>query len=160
VIGTGPVDTAALTRADGACPLVPFATVVADSGMRLARQVVISQSGRAVGCDFYADQNWVTSERLPGPDQPAVRILIRRYATPTSASNAMVIASRVDPNAHEADLAGGVRGISYRITFDPADHGDDWAYAFTLGSDLVAVDTVQDTELPARQIAGDLATRL
>lgn len=157
VVPTGPLDARPLSRADGLCPFLTESAAVTAVGMRMDRQAIISRGGKAVGCDFYADQAWAQSEHLPGPNQPVLEILSTRYASATIAYNAMVLASRAGTSAHQANLGNGQIGVSYRTQFDPADGGTDWAYVFSVGTLLITVLTAQNSsELNPREVASDL----
>ncbi len=159
---TGPVPSGPVSRADATCPLAGLNDVAADSGMRLKRTIVLSASGRTVGCDFYSDPAWAASEHLPGPNQPAISIRIMHYAATTSAYNAMMrTAQRSGSAAHSQNLSTSIKGVVYRTQFDPADGSQDWAYAFVAGADVVTVLTAQtDSELTASEIGQTVAPRL
>jgi hypothetical protein len=143
-----------ISHTDAACPLLDVTDAAGDSGMRLGRTVVLSASGRTVGCDFYSDPAWAASEHLPGPDQPAISIRITHYAATTPAYNAMMrTAERSGSSAHSQNLNAAIKGVLYRTTFDPADGNQDWAYAFADGADVVTILTAQtDSELTATEI--------
>jgi hypothetical protein len=141
-------------RRDAACPIVTRAAAVEHGGMRLDRQVVLTQAGRATGCDFYADQNWAASEHLPGPNQPAISVRVTRYAHATTAFNAMARIGQAGGSAHEVDLTGSRRGVAFRTRFDPADGAKDWAYVVAIGTSVLEVRTAQTaSELNAVEVA-------
>lgn len=146
---------------DGTCPLADQQTLADDIGMRLARTVVLSSAGATVGCSFYAlqDSPLATSERLPGPDQPAIQVTTARYASALDAHNAMVLGSRApNTNAQQARIATGLIGVAYQSAFYPADHGKDWTVAFTKGATMVLVQTVvTDPALTAISAATTIA---
>lgn len=150
VVPTTPLDTGAITHMDGACSLVPVSVAVTNGGMRLIRTVVLTQGGRVVGCDFYADPTFAASEHLPGPNQPAVSVRVARYATATTAFNAMARIGSAGGAAHEVNLSATVKGVAYRTRFDPSDGKTDWSYVYNIGTKVVTVLTAQS----ANELAG------
>jgi hypothetical protein len=118
--------------------------------MRLARVTVQRAGGKQVGCTFYAlqhptpecDASCLAGENLPGPRQPAVQLVLTRYAGTTAAHNAMVRLATRGTNAQQVDVGGGRIGLAYQIAFYSKDSGRDWACAFNVGSTLAEVRTV------------------
>ncbi|MGI8760769.1 MAG: hypothetical protein ACR2LF_05665 [Jatrophihabitantaceae bacterium] len=154
-IGTGPT-----TSAVGTCPLLDEQTAAGNVGMRLAKVTVSRSGGKVVGCDFFALQGspYSHSEHLPGPNQPAVRLQSSRYADATAAHNAMVLLADHNHNGQPAQIAAGLTGVLYQTEFDPTDHGQDWACAFSKGDTLVVVTTaVTKSSLNAVAVAGAVA---
>ena len=115
-------------------------------GMRLGRITALRSDGQIVGCRFYALQNSPlhVSEHLPGPHQPAVEIVTRRFVTPLAAHNAFIRLSRKGTNAQRVDL-GRIVGACFQTDFYPKDHGMDWACATSVRRTEVVVRTVDTT---------------
>jgi hypothetical protein len=137
-------------------------TAAADVGVRMGRVAVLSSAGKPVGCRFYADQDpqFKASEHLPGPNQPVLQIVSTRYTDPTAAHNGMVKLAEAGTNAHQDDLNSSTEAISYQVRFDPADAGQDWAYAFRKNTTVVVVTTAQrDTSFDARAVASAIVSR-
>ena len=164
-----PVDVGPTSSGSGSCDLISERTVASDVGMRLARVTVQRAGGKQVGCTFYAlqrptsgcDASCLAGENLPGPDQPAVRLLLTRYASATAAHNAMVRTAEAGHNAQQVDVGGGRIGLAYQIAFYPKDRGRDWACAFNLGATLAEVTTVTTgTSFNAVAVAQHLARTL
>jgi hypothetical protein len=114
-------------------------------GMRLGRLTVLRSAARTVGCRFYALQGAFANEHLPGPNQPVVEIATWRYATPTAAHNAFVLAARRGHNPQQTALGRGGTGVCYQVAFYSKDHGRDWACGASVGSLRVLVRTVDTT---------------
>jgi hypothetical protein len=158
----GPLPARPTTAADGACPLLATPAAAADVGVRMGRVAVLSSAGKPVGCRFYADQDpqFKASEHLPGPNQPVLQIVSTRYTDPTAAHNGMVRLAEAGTNAHQDALNSSTEGISFQVRFDPADAGQDWAYAFRKNATVVVVTTAQrDTSFDARAVAAAIVTR-
>jgi hypothetical protein len=115
-------------------------------GMRLGRITILRSGGHTVGCRFYALQNSPlhVSEHLPGPHQPVVEIVTRRYPTALDAHNAFVLLSRKGTNAQRVDLGRRI-GVCFETDFYAKDHGADWACAASVGPTQVVVRTVDTT---------------
>jgi hypothetical protein len=157
---TGPIDTGAVTTATGTCPYIAQQAAADALGIRLGREAVVSAGGAPVGCLFYptTDPTYVASEHLPGPNQAVLSIMSAKYATSTYAHNAIAIAGKAGGQAHSATIAGGIVGVAYQTALVPADNGQDWAFAFSVGSTAVTVITAQiDSELDPQDIAGQIA---
>ncbi|HZY77189.1 MAG TPA: hypothetical protein VFE40_12795 [Jatrophihabitantaceae bacterium] len=164
-----PVDVGPTTSAPGSCRLLSERTVAGDVGMRLARVTVQRAGGKQVGCTFYALQHptsecgpsCLAGEHLPGPHQPAVQLLLTRYASTTAAHNAMVRTAEAGRGAQQVGVGGGRIGLAYQIAFYRKDHGRDWACAFNVGSTLAEVRTVTTrTSFNAVAVAKHLAAIL
>jgi hypothetical protein len=158
----GPIAAGPTTTAAGTCRLLPKQTAADDLGMRLAKERVLVSGGKQVGCEFYAIQNspLATSERLPGPNQPVLRITSARYATALEAHNAMVLLAEAGTQPQQITVAKGNIGLAYQTQFYPPDHGTDWACAFTVGAMLVVVHTVVTSPaLNAIEIAKAVASK-
>jgi hypothetical protein len=112
--------------------------------MRLAKITVLHSAGSVIGCRFYALQNSALhdSERLPGPNQPAVEIVTQRFRSAVDAHNAFVRAAESGRNAQQEDLGRSVTGLCFQIDFYAKDHGSDWACAASLGAKTLLVRTV------------------
>jgi hypothetical protein len=152
---TGAISAGPTLSADGTCPLLSKDAAADALGQRLDRIAVQTVGGKVVGCQFFDIQggSLATSEHLSGPNQPALQISSASYATTTLAHNAMVLASRVDPNAHTFN-----GGIAFQNSFDPADGKSDWAYAFVKGTTLILIETnTPDSELDAEAVATAIA---
>lgn len=139
-----PIVAGPTTSAAGRCPFLGTQTAANEVGMRLAKVTVQRSGGTSVGCEFFALQGspLSTSEHLPGPKQPAVRIESSRFADATAAHNAMVLLGQRNRNVQRAQITGDLVGVAFQTAFYPADHGQDWACAFAKGSTLVVVTTV------------------
>lgn len=144
--GSAAIDAGPLRATDAsACPYLRTAYVHETIGMRLGRLTVLRRGARVVGCRFYASQGSLSqSEHLPGPRQPVVEVVTRRYASATDAHNAFVIIARRGRNAQQVRI-GRVPGVCFQIPFYPKDHGTDWACATSAGSTEVVVRTVDTT---------------
>jgi hypothetical protein len=143
------------------CPLLGRRQAADRIGMRLARITVLRSGGRLVGCRFYAlhGSPLHASEHLPGPSQPAVEILLRRYRAPAAAHNAFVRAASSGRDPQRERIEPGSTGVCYQSDFYPPDRGRDWACGFSTGRTSVLVRTVVtspalDAVLVARAIAG------
>jgi hypothetical protein len=112
--------------------------------MRLAKERVLTSGGKQIGCEFFAIQGspLATSERLPGPNQPVLRITSARYASALEAHNAMVLLAEAGTNPQQVTVARGNIGLAFQTDFYPPDQGTDWACAFTAGTTLVVLHTV------------------
>lgn len=134
------------TRVTGAarCPLLDRAFAQDTLGMRLARITVLRSGGRLVGCRIYALQNSPlhNSEHLPGPHQPAVEVRLARYRTSVDAHNALALVAGRGSEPQQHDFGRGASGVCFRIVFDRADRGRDWACGFSARTTLVIVRTV------------------
>ena len=139
-IAAGPTTAVAAER----CPYVGQDYVRDTIGMRLGRITVLRSADRPVGCRFYALQgsSLHSSEHLPGPNQPAVEITTRRFASSTAAHNAFVRTARAGANPQQVDLGGGTVGVCFQTAFYAKDHGTDWACATSRGSTSLLVRTV------------------
>jgi hypothetical protein len=114
-------------------------------GMRLGR--ITRLVGRDVsGCRFYALQGSYLhgEERLPGPHQPVLEIITRRYASPVEAHNEVALAARAGRNPQRVSL-GRITGACYQTNFYPKDHGQDWACAANKQRIQVVVRSVDTT---------------
>lgn len=128
-------------------PACPFAgqTFVRDTiGMRLGRVTVLKSGGRVIGCRIYALQGspFSASENLPGPNQPAVEVVVTSYSTAVAAHNAFVRAAQQGRNPQQNALGRGITGVCFQTDFYPRDKGQDWACGFSLGTRAVLVRTV------------------
>lgn len=141
---SGPIDVEPTTSAPGTCSLLAKQTAAGDLGMRLAEERVLTSGGKQVGCEFFAiqDSQLATEERLPGPNQPVLRITSARYAGAVGAHNAMVRLAEAGTNPQQVKITASNIGLAFQTDFYPKDHGTDWACAFTVGSTLVVVHTV------------------
>lgn len=157
------------TSGSGSCSLISERTVASDVGMRLARVTVQRAGGKQVGCTFYALQHptaqcgssCLAGEHLPGPRQPAVQLVLTRYADATAAHNAMVRTAEAGRGAQQVDVGGGRIGLAFQIAFYRKDHGRDWACAFNVGATLAQVKTVTTgTSFNAVAVAKHLARAL
>lgn len=131
--------------------------------MRLGRVTVLTSGGKTVGCRLYAVQGtpFNQSERLPGPNQPAVEVITARYASAGAAHNAFVIAARRGANPQQDTIAPGNVGVCYQIDFYAKDNGTDWACGFSVGKIAVAVKTVVVTPaLNVVFVAREIATHV
>jgi hypothetical protein len=146
-IKTGPVTVGAVTETPAdSCPYIDTQAAADAEGNRIGAIIILSIKGQAMGCRFrfqYSDRHYILEITSAG------------YATQTTAHNAMVIASRVDPNAFsEPAIAAGVEAVLYRTTFYAPDGNRDWACAFTKGRTVVTVKTDQtDTSTDALNMA-------
>lgn len=141
------------------CPVLATQTAADDVGMRLARIQVLRAGAAVAGCRFYALQGspYATSEHLPGPSQPVIRIDVLAYASTVAAHNAMVLRARAGTSASRVTLTTGDVAVDYQTTFDPADRGQDWACAVAHGTALIVVTTaVSRTSVNARSLAADV----
>lgn len=157
-----PVAAGPTTTAAGTCPLLSKTTVADDLGMRLDKENVLTSGGQPVGCEFFAiqDSPLATSERLPGPNQPVLRITSTRYASAVQAHNAMVLAAQTGINTQQITVKPGNVGLAFQTEFDPQDQGTDWACAFTSGTTLVLIHTVVTSPaLNAIEVAQAVAAR-
>jgi hypothetical protein len=114
-------------------------------GMRLGK--ITRLSGRAVaGCRFYALQgsSLSTSEHLPGPGQPVLEIITKRYATAVEAQDVVALTARSAHNAQRVKL-GKTKGACFQINFFAKDHGKDWACAASKKRTEVIVHSVDTT---------------
>jgi hypothetical protein len=160
---TGPVAVGPTTSAEGTCTLLDTQVAAGDVGMRLANVRVLRSGGAQVGCEFFAlqDSSLATSEHLPGPNQPAIRITTTRYANTVAAHNAMVRLADSGTGARQSTIAPGVIGLAFQTNFYPHDHGTDWACAFNRAATLVVVSTVVTSPaLNAIEIARAVRARL
>ena len=166
---TGPIGDGPTASAAGTCTLLPKQTVADDVGMRLDRVTVQRSGGKQVGCTFYAlqhptvqcDASCLAGEHLPGPDQPAVRLSISRYADATAAHNAMVLLAEAGTDPQQVDVGGGRIGLAYQSAFYRKDHGTDWACVFNVDATLAVIETVTtETSFNAVAVAKHLATAL
>ncbi|MDT4916636.1 MAG: hypothetical protein QOH89_1336 [Pseudonocardiales bacterium] len=114
-------------------------------GMRLGRITRLAGGG-VTGCRFYAlqDSSLHTSEHLPGPHQPVLEIVVRRFASPVEANNAVVFVARAGAHAQRVDL-GRITGDCFQTAFDPKDNSKDWACAANAGRTEVLVHSVDTT---------------
>jgi hypothetical protein len=114
--------------------------------MRLARVTVLRSGGRVVGCRFYALQGspLSASEHLPGPHQPALEITTRSHTSTVAARNAFVLLAQHGTNAQQAHV-GATVGVCFQTTFDPKDHGADYACATNKRNVEVVVRSVDTT---------------
>ncbi|MEO8889460.1 MAG: hypothetical protein ABI301_05695 [Jatrophihabitantaceae bacterium] len=160
---SGPIAAGPTTTASGTCSLLPRQTAANDLGMRLAKERVLVSGGKQIGCEFFAiqDSPLATSERLPGPNQPVLRITAARYASEIEAHNAMVLLAEAGTNAQQVTIAPGNIGLAFQTDFYPPDHGTDWACTFNQGTTLVIVYTVVTRPaLDAIEIAKAVAGKL
>jgi hypothetical protein len=158
----GPIAAGPTKTASGTCALVPKQTVADDLGMRLDRENVLTSGGKQVGCEFFAIQGspLATSERLPGPNQPVLRITSARYPSALEAHNAMVLLAGAGTNPQQITVKAGNTGLAFQTKFDPQDHGTDWACTFTSGTTLVVIHTVVTSPaLNAIEVAKAVATK-
>lgn len=156
----GPIAAGPTTTAAGTCTLLPKQAAANDLGMRLAKEQVLTSGGKQIGCEFFAiqDSPLHTSERLPGPDQPVLRITSARYASAVEAHNAMVLLAEAGTNPQQVRIASGNIGLAFQTDFYPKDNGTDWACAFSIGTTLALVYTVAtSTSLNAIEIARAVA---
>jgi hypothetical protein len=144
VPSTAPVVAGPTSSKEGNCPFIAKQTVAEDLGMRLERTTVQHSGGKTVGCEFFAlqDSPLATSERLPGPKQPVLRVLTVRYPSATAAHNAMVRLADAGKNAQQVKITTKVTGLAYQTDFYPADRGHDWAVAISTGAMLITIETV------------------
>jgi hypothetical protein len=127
------------------CPLASADSVRNTMGMRLGK--VTRLRGFAVsGCRFYALQgsSLSSSEHLPGPKQPVLEIVTRRYGTPSEAQNVVALTARSGHNPQQVSL-GKTKGACFQTNFYPKDHGKDWACAAAKKSTEVIVRSVDTT---------------
>jgi hypothetical protein len=125
------------------CPFLDEQAVADDVGMRLARVEVLTSAGRVRGCQIYALQHsqYHASEHLPGPRQPAVEVTATEYASANAAHNAVARLADAGQDPRRARIGAGIVGACYRTSFDPTDHGQDWACAFSRARTEVQVRT-------------------
>lgn len=119
-------------------------------GSRVQRVAVLSTL-QPVGCRFY----WFNDYHPTGD------ILPKTYGSPTEAYNAMVVTAESGTEAAGAPaFVPGVDGVSFRTNFNPADNGQDWAFAFAKGPVLVVIRTDQTKSSEnARLIAAALVDK-
>ena len=127
------------------CPLAGAQFVRDTMGMRLGR-ITRLHGGGATGCRFYALQDSAlhASEHLPGPKQPVLEIVVRRFPTPVEAHNAVVLVARAGRDAQRVDLGRAV-GACFQTAFYPKDRGKDYACAANVGRIEVVVHSVDTT---------------
>jgi hypothetical protein len=115
-------------------------------GMRLGRVTRLRGDGIA-GCRFYALQGSPlhASEHLPGPHQPVLEILTRRFGLPYEARKAMLFLAEAGKNGQHVPLGKGGGGVCFQTNFYPKDRGMDWACAATKGRTEVVVHSVDTT---------------
>jgi hypothetical protein len=128
------------------CPLATTDFIRNTMGMRLGRVTRLHGNG-LTGCRFYAlqDSSLHNSEHLPGPNQPVVEILARRFGLPFEARKAMLFLAQVNKNGQHVPLAKGGGGACFQTNFYPKDHGQDWACAAVKGRTEVVVHSVDTT---------------
>lgn len=168
-IDPSPIVAGPTTSATGACPLLPEQTVHQDVGMRLDRQTVQRSGSQVIGCRFYplthpnaqCDATCLANEHLPPADQAAVEITLEHYGSATDARNAMILRARKGSGVQQVSVGADGVGLAYQIEFYPADHGRDWACAFTHGDTLAVVKTTTTgTSFNAVAVAKRLAGAL
>jgi hypothetical protein len=127
------------------CALASAASVRNTLGMRLGRLTRLTGTG-VRGCRFYALQgsSLHASEHLPGPKQPVLEILVRRYASATEAHNVVVLTARSGHNAQRVSL-GKTKGVCFQTDFYRKDHGKDWACAASKKRVEVVIHSVDTT---------------
>ena len=128
------------------CPLATTDFIRNTMGMRLGR-VTRLRGNDLSGCRFYALQgsSLHNSEHLPGPKQPVLEILTRRFGLPFEARKAMLFLAQVNKNAQHVPLGKAGGGVCFQTKFYPKDHGTDWACAAVKGSTEVVVHSVDTT---------------
>ena len=166
---TGPLSTAAVgEHPTSACPYISVDDAAGIVGYRLDRITTLVQAGRVVGCRFYAlqhptaqcDQSCVDHERLPPADVPGIEILATRYRTALDAHNAFVRTAESGIDVQQVHIASGNTGLCYRTTVWTADHGTDWACAFSRGATAVVIRTVvTDPAYTVAELARTVAPR-
>jgi hypothetical protein len=127
------------------CPLASTNSVRNTMGMRLGK--VTRLRGHDVsGCRFYALQgsSLSSSEHLPGPTQPVLEIIVRRYGTVTEAQDVVALTARAAHNAQRLNL-GKVKGACFQTNFYAKDHGKDWACAAAKKRTEVVIHSVDTT---------------
>ena len=128
------------------CPLATTDFVRNTMGMRLGRVTRLHGNGIS-GCRFYALQgsSLHASEHLPGPDQPVLEILTRRFGLPYEARKAMLFLAQAGKNGQHVPIGKAGGGVCFQTSFYPKDHGTDWACAAIKGRTEVVVHSVDTT---------------
>jgi hypothetical protein len=148
---TGPVSTAkVVSSVVGSCPYLAKQSAADQAGMRLDKITKLTQSGRTVGCRFYAlehpgdgcDASCLAAEHLPPGNQPAIEIVSTKYASSTAARNAFILLAEKGSNYQQEQIRAGLKGLCYQTNFWAHDNGKDWACAFSVGATMVVIRTV------------------
>jgi hypothetical protein len=128
------------------CPLATSDFIRNTMGMRLGR-VTRLHGNDLSGCRFYALQGGSlhASEHLPGPTQPVLEILVRRFGLPFEARKAMLFLAQAGKNGQHVPLGKAGSGVCFQTNFYPKDHGQDWACAAIKGRTEVVVHSVDTT---------------